>query len=65
MLEMSNLTQERGEVVAFSASVLRRIIEGWKTADYEEMGMDKAAVEEKLGLECLKILVTKYCGIEI
>ena len=53
MLEMSNLTQERGEVAAFSASVLRRIIEGWKPEDYEEMGVDKAEVEEKLGLECL------------
>ena len=28
MLKMSNLTQERGEVAAFSAPVLRRIIEG-------------------------------------
>ena len=27
-LEMSNLTQDRAEVLAFSASMLRRIIEG-------------------------------------
>ena len=52
MLEMSNLTQERREVAAFSASVLKRIIEGWKAEHYEEMGVDKAEVEEKLGLEC-------------
>ena len=30
--------------------MLRRIIEGWKAEDYEEMGVDKAVVEEKLGL---------------
>ena len=53
MLEMTNLTQERGEVAAFSASGLRRIIEGWKAEDYEEMGVDKAEVEEKLGRECI------------
>ena len=53
MLVMSNLTQERGEVAAFSASGLRRIIEGWKAEDYEEMGVDKAEVEEKLGRECI------------
>ena len=53
MLEMSNLTQERGEVAPISASVLRRIIECWKAEDYEEMGVDKAEVVEKLGLECL------------
>ena len=35
MLIMSNLTLERGKVAAFSASVLRRIIEGWKAEDYE------------------------------
>ena len=52
MLEMSNLTQESREVAAFSASVLKRIIEGWKAEDYEEMGVDKAEVEAKLGLEC-------------
>ena len=50
---MSNLTQEKGEVAAFSAFVLRRILEGWKAEDYEEMGVDKAEVEEKLGLKCL------------
>ena len=53
MLEMSNLTQGRGEVAGFSASVLRRIIEGSKTEDYEEMGVDKVEVEAKLSLECL------------
>ena len=53
MLEMSNLTQKKGEVAAFSAFVLRRILEGWKAEDYEEMGVDKAEVEEKLGLKCL------------
>ena len=47
MLEMSNLTQERGEVAAFSASMLRRSMEGRKDEDYEEMGVDKAEVEEK------------------
>ena len=44
MLEISNLTQERGEVAGFSASVRRKIIEGWKAEDYEEMGVDKAEV---------------------
>ena len=53
MLEISNLTQARGEVAAFLASGLRRIIEGWKAEDYEEMGVDKAEVEEKLGRECI------------
>ena len=53
MLEMTNLTQERGDVAAFSACVLRRIIEGWKAEDYEEMGVDKVEVEEKFSLECL------------
>ena len=61
---MSNLTQERGEVAAFSASMLRRIIEGWKTADYEEIGMDKASVEEKLGLECLSPLSELDTGMD-
>ena len=50
---MSNLTQEREEVAAFSASVVRRIIKGWKVEDYKEIRVDKAEVEEKLGLECL------------
>ena len=53
MLEISNLTQERGEVAAFSSSMLRRIMENWKAEDYEEMGVDKAKVEEKWGLNCL------------
>ena len=49
MLEMSNLTQ----VAAFSACVLRKIIEGWKAEDYEEMRVGKAEVVKKLGFECL------------
>ena len=53
MLEMPNLTQERGEVGAFPASGMRRNIQGWKAEDYKVMGVDKAEVEEKLGLECL------------
>ena len=53
MLEMLNLTQEKGEVGAFSASGLRRNIQGWKAEDYEVMGVDKAEVKEKLGLQCL------------
>ena len=53
MLDMSNLTQKRGKVIAFSASVLRMIIEGWKPEDYEDMGVEKAEVEEKFGLESL------------
>ena len=61
---MSNLTQERGEVAASSASVLRRIIEGWKAQDYEEMGVHKAEVEEKLGLECLILLSELDTGMD-
>ena len=53
MLKISNLTQERREVAAFSASLLRMIIEGWKAEDYQKMGVDKAEVKEKLGLKCL------------
>ena len=52
MLKMSNLTPERRDVAAFSASVLRRIIEGWQAENYEEMGVVKAQLKEKLGLEC-------------
>ena len=53
VLEMSNLTQEMGKLAAFSASVLRGIMEGWKAENYQEVGVDKAEVEEKLDLECL------------
>ena len=28
-------------------------MEGWKAENYQEVGVDKAEVEEKLGLECL------------
>ena len=64
MLEMSNLTKERGEVAAFLASVLRRITECWKVEDYEEIGVDKAEVEEKLGLKYLIPLLELNTGMD-
>ena len=51
MIEMPQLTQERGKAAAYSASVLKKIIEGWIDKDFEEMGMDKAATKEKIGLK--------------
>ena len=41
-----------GYVAAFSASVLRKIIEDWKAGDFEEIGVDKGTVKEKWDLEC-------------
>ena len=40
MIELSEQTQERGEVAASCASVLRRIAEKWTDKDLEEMGVD-------------------------
>ena len=48
--EVSERTQERGEVAACSARVIRRIVEGWTDKELEEMGVDRAAAEEKVGL---------------
>ena len=52
VLEISNRSQKRGYVAAFSASVLRKIIEDWKAGDFEEIGVDKGTVKEKWDLEC-------------
>ena len=35
-----------GEVAAYSARVIRKIVEGWTDKDQEEMGVDRAMVEE-------------------
>ena len=50
MIELSEQTQERGEVAASCASVLRRIAERWTDKDLEEMGVDRATAEERVGL---------------
>ena len=64
MLNMSNLTPERGKVAAFLPSLLRKIIEGWEAEDYKEMWVDKAEVEEKLGLKYLILLSELDTGMD-
>ena len=43
---------------------MRRIIEGWKAEDYKELGVDKAEVEEKLGLKYLIPLLELNTGMD-
>ena len=50
MAEVSDRTQERGEVAACSARVIKRIVEGWTDKELEEMGVTRVAAEEKVGL---------------
>ena len=50
VVEMSERAQERGEVAAFSANVLKKIVQGWTDKELEEMGVDRATAEEKTGL---------------
>ena len=50
MAEVSERTQERGEVATGSARVLKTIVEGWTDKELEEMGVTGAAAEEKVGL---------------
>ena len=45
MTEVSERTQERGEVAACSARVIKRIVEGWTDKELEEMGVTRAAAE--------------------
>ena len=48
--DISERIQERGEVAARSARVIKRIVEGWTDKELEEMVVDRAAAEEKVGL---------------
>ena len=48
--EVSEWTQERGEVAACSARVIRRIVQGWTDKELEEIRVDRAAAEEKVDL---------------
>ena len=50
MAEVSERTEERGEVAACSARVIKNIVEGWTDKELEEMGVTRAAAEEKVGL---------------
>ena len=61
---MSNLTQESREVVGFSVSMVRGILEGWKAEDCKEIGVETAAVVWNLGLQCLIPLSELDTGID-
>ena len=50
MIELYKQTQERGEVAASCASVLRRIAETCTDKNLEEMGVDRATNEQRVGL---------------
>ena len=50
MAEVSERTQKREELAACSARVIQRILEGWTDKELEEIGVTRAAAEEKVSL---------------
>ena len=51
IVELSERTLDRGESAAFSASVIKRIVEGLTTKELQEMGVERATLEERVGLK--------------
>ena len=51
IVELLEWTLDRGESAAFSAGIIKRIVEGLTTKEVQEMGVERATLEERVGLK--------------